>query len=41
MNENKIKFCYIANRHHGMATITKNQYSKILDILYGEETKEA
>ena len=37
MNEKEIKFCYIANRQHGSATITEEQLRKIKYILYGEE----
>lgn len=36
MNEDKIIFAYIANKEHGRAVITKEQYNKILDIIYGK-----
>jgi len=37
MNEDSITFAYIANREHGRAVITKEQYKSILNIIYGKE----
>jgi len=37
MNEDKIGFVYIAGKEHGRAEITREQYKKILDIIYGKE----
>jgi hypothetical protein len=37
MNEDKIGFVYIAGKEHGRATITREQYSKVLNIIYGKE----
>jgi hypothetical protein len=37
MNEDKIGFVYIAGREHGRAEITREQYKKVLNIIYGKE----
>lgn len=41
MNDEKtIRFAYIAGREHDAVSITKQQYEKIKNILYVNETKE-
>mgnify|MGYP006873216910 CR=1 FL=1 len=36
MNEDKIRFVFIAGTSHGAVDISRETYNKIIDILYGK-----